>query len=147
MYTTLCRLPFALPTLLAVLAMVPLACSELGVDPAEAEDAAAVPAASPEEGSAALPFNTGLNEAQQQSLFSVLAGVTDRDQLDPSEREAMVQALTDSRARAVAIHDRQVASIQASELAPEAKAERVQQQAAFRDFALSFFDKALAALS
>ncbi len=132
--------------LLTALALVPLSCSDLSVDPVE-EDLAPLPESSPTEATTALPFSTGLNETQQQVLFRVLGGVTEPDHLDPAQRASMVQALTEARAQAVALHEEQVLALRSSDLAPHEHAERAQADAAFRDFTLSFLDKAVAALT
>ncbi len=149
MYVSLRHPPLLVLAVLAPLAAFPLACTDLSVDPAEADGASAVAMAEAVEQASeepsVLPFNTGLDERQQRLLFGVLAGVTTPDELDPAQREALVRALTEARARAVAVQARQAA--RQSGLPSQEQTDRAEHDAAFHDFALSFLDKALAALN
>lgn len=139
------RFPAFLLVLIA-LAFVPLSCSDLSVDPAE-EDLTASPAPTSARASAALPFDIGLDEAQKQMLFRVLAGVTEPERIATEDHQAMVQQLSDARAQIIAVHEEKVFELQQSDLTPEEQAQQAQAQEALRDFALSFMDKSLAALA
>lgn len=141
-------LPLSAVTMLTALVTFSLACSELGVDPGLPEtDEAAAPAMEAAAPSASPAwFNMGLNETQQRSLFEVLAGTTDANQLDPAERDAMRGALAQSRARLVADFEGQAQAIQASGRTEEEQADLLAQQTAHRDFALAMLDRGLTAL-